>query len=73
VHLNRSSGALVIPKMTFHRSWSGEEGSIVINQAIRDEEFDDKTEFIPVSAAKNPDLYHILAHEKPVIHTLGEM
>ena len=73
VHLNRSSGALVIPKMTYHRSYSGEDGSIVINQAIRDDEFDDKTEFIPVSAAKNPDLYHILAHEKPVIHTLGEM
>jgi hypothetical protein len=72
VHLNRSSGALVIPKMTFHRSYSGADGSIVINQAIRDEEFDPETEFVPVSAAKNPDLYHILAHEKPVIHTLGE-
>ena len=72
VHLNRSSGALVIPKMTYHRSYSGEDGSIVINQAIRDEEFDPETEFVPVSAAKNPDLYHILAHEKPVIHTLGE-
>jgi hypothetical protein len=72
VHLNRSSGALVIPKMTFHRSWSGEEGSIVINQAIRDDEFNDKTEFIPVSAAQNEDLYRILTQEKPVIHTLGE-
>ncbi len=73
VHLNRSSGALVIPKRTYHRSWSGEEGSIVINQAIRDDEFDDKTEFIPISAAQNEELYRILAHEKPVIHTLGEM
>jgi len=72
VHLNRSSGALVIPKMTYHRSWSGEEGSIVINQAIRDDEFNDKTEFVPVSAAQNEDLYRILAHEKPVIHTLGD-
>ena len=53
VHLNRSSGALVIPKMTYHRSYSGEDGSIVINQAIRDDEFDAKTEFIPVSAAQN--------------------
>jgi hypothetical protein len=73
VHLNRSSGALVIPKMTFHRSWSGEEGSIVINQAIRDEEFNATTEFIPVSAARNEDLYRILTQEKPVIHTLGEV
>ena len=58
--------------MTFHRSYSGEEGSIVINQAIRDEEFNVNTEFIPVSAAQNENLYTILAHEKPVIHTLGE-
>lgn len=72
VHLNRSSGALVIPKMTFHRSYSGENGSIVINQAIRDEEFNPETEFIPVSAAQHEDLYKVLAHEKPVIHTLGE-
>ena len=58
--------------MLFRSSYSGEAGSIVINQAIRDPEFDPETEFVPVSAAKNPDLYHILAHEKPVIHTLGE-
>jgi hypothetical protein len=72
VHLNRSSGALVIPKFTYHRSYSGEDGSILINQSIRDSDFDVDTEFIPVSAAKDPDLYHILSHEKPVIHNLGE-
>jgi hypothetical protein len=72
VHLNRSSGALIIPKMTYHRSWSGEDGSIVINQAIRDDEFDANTEFIPVSSAINEDLYHILQTEKPVIHTIGD-
>ena len=70
VHLNRSSGALVIPTKTYHRSISGEDGSIVINQAIRDDEFDAETEFIPVSAASNQELYSILSHEKPVIHTL---
>jgi hypothetical protein len=70
IHLNRSSGALVIPKKTYHRSYSGEEGSIVINQAIRDDNFNDKTEFIPVSAAQNENLYRILTQEKPVIHTL---
>jgi hypothetical protein len=58
--------------MTFHRSYSGEDGSIVINQAIRDDEFSPETEFVPVSAAQNEELYRILAHEKPVIHTLGE-
>jgi hypothetical protein len=72
VHLNRSSGALVIPVGTYHRSISGEDGSIVINQAIRDDEFDPEKEFVPVSAGQNADLYRILAHEKPVIHTIGE-
>ena len=70
VHLNRASGALIIPKKTYHRSISGEEGSIVINQAIRDDGFNADTEFIPISAAQNEDLYRVLAHEKPVIHTL---
>lgn len=70
IHLNRSSGALVIPIGTYHRSISGEEGSIVINQAIRDDKFNHETEFIQVSAAQDPELYRILAHEKPVVHTL---
>lgn len=72
VHLNRSSGALVIPVGTYHRSISGDNGSIVINQAIRDDEFNSETEFIPVSAGNNPELYRILVHENPVIHELGE-
>ena len=72
VHLNRSSGALVIPTNTFHRSISGKEGSIVINQSSRTEGFEHDKEFIPVSAAENKKLYEILKHEKPVIHTLGE-
>ena len=72
VHLNRASGALVIPTKTFHRSISGKEGSIVINQSSRTEGFDHDKEFIPVSAAENKKLYEILKHEKPVIHTLGE-
>lgn len=72
VHLNRSSGALVIPTNTFHRSISGKEGSIVINQSSRSEGFEHDKEFIPVSAAENKKLYEILKHEKPVIHTLGE-
>ena len=72
VHLNRSSGALIVPKLTYHRSWSGESGSIVINQAIRDENFNPESEFTPVSAAQNEDLYRILTTEKPVIHTLGD-
>ena len=70
VHLNRTSGALVIPTNTYHRSISGEKGSIVINQAIRDELFRPESEFRPVSAAEDIELYDILTKEKPVIHTL---
>ena len=72
VHLNRQSGAFVIPRNTYHRSISGEKGSIVINQAKRYEGFKASEEFIPRSCAINPDLYAILLTEKPVIHTLGE-
>ena len=72
VHLNRSSGALVIPRGTWHRSTSGENGSIVINQAVRDDLFDQDREFVPVSAANCEQLYDILLNEKPIIHTLGE-
>ena len=70
VHLNRTSGALVIPTNTYHRSISGENGSIVINQAIRDDLFRPESEFRPVSAAEDIELYDILRKEKPVIHTL---
>ena len=72
VHLNRQSGALFIPRGTFHRSESGEKGSIVINQAHRYDGFDASAEFYPVSSAENKDLYNILRNEKPVIHSLGE-
>ena len=72
VHLNRASGALMIPKMTYHRSKSGELGSIVINQSQRYEGFNSESEFVPVSCASVPKLYKVLMHEKPVVHTLGE-
>ena len=67
VRLDLSHGALFIPSGTFHRSVSGEEGSIVINQAHRYEGFDASAEFYPVSCATNMELYNILRSEKPVI------
>ena len=67
VRLDRSHGALFIPRGTFHRSVSGEEGTIVINQAHRYEGFDASAEFYPVSCATNMELYNILRSEKPVI------
>ena len=72
VHLNVQSGALRIPTQTYHRSVSGDTGSIVINQAVRDNDFNDKYEFIPVSSASDRKLYDILLNEKPIVHTLGE-
>ena len=72
VRLDVHSGALIIPRGTFHRSQSGENGSIVINQAKRYDGFDASAEFYPVSSAENKELYNILRNEKPVIHRLGE-
>ena len=70
IHLNVHSGALIIPRGTFHRSTSGENGSIVINQAVRDDLFRAENEFKPVSAAEDIELYEILINEQPVVHTL---
>ena len=67
VELNRDSGALRIPKKTYHRSVSSESGSIVINQSERDDLFQAKKEFKPVSIAKNKKLANILKTVKPII------
>ena len=72
VNLNVHNGALFIPRGTFHRSVSGKDGSIVINQAKRYDGFDPSAEFYPVSCATNLDLYNALVKEKPVIHKFGE-
>ena len=72
VNLNVHNGALLIPRGTFHRSVSGQYGSIVINQAKRYDGFSAETEFIPESCATNKKLYDALVKEKPVIHKFGE-
>ncbi len=56
IYLNRAMGALQIPVGTFHRSISNEEGSIVLNQAFRDEFFNYENEFSPVSLRERKDL-----------------
>ena len=56
IFLNRPMGALQIPIGTYHRSQSGIGGSIVLNQANRDEDFDPKKEFSPVSLRSNNEL-----------------
>ena len=66
IKLTRNSGALRIPKGTFHRSISSDIGSIVINQSERDDLFQTK-KFQPVSVIKNEKLAYILKNIKPVI------
>ena len=56
VYLERAMGALQIPVGTFHRSVSGEAGSMVLNQSIRDRDFNSQTEFNPVSLRNRTDL-----------------
>lgn len=56
VQLVRAMGALEIPVGTFHRSVSSAQGSLVLNQSIRDGAFDYATEFVPVSLRDRPDL-----------------
>ena len=49
-------GALQIPIGTYHRSESGNEGSIVLNQATRSDGFNRKKEFSAVSLRSNKQL-----------------
>ena len=46
-NLIREMGAFRIPVGPYQRSTSGETGSMVLNQSLRDPLFDFKTEFIP--------------------------
>jgi len=72
IFLNRSMGALEIPIGTYHRSISGKEGSIVLNQPKRDKFFDPAKEFIPkkldkinlIKARKSPPVYWIFENNK---------
>ena len=61
VYLEEGVGALQIPPGTFHRSYSGIEGSLLLNHAVRDEEYDEAKEFIPCfcsEAYEHPPFYH---------------
>ena len=72
IYLKRSMGALEIPIGTYHRSISGKEGSIVLNQPIRDKFFDPNKEFIPkklnklslIKARKSPPVYWIWENDQ---------
>lgn len=47
VMLDENSGALKIPAGTYHRSYSGVDGSLLINHAVRSPGYDESTEFLP--------------------------
>ena len=47
VMLTPETGALEIPPGCYHRSVSCSEGSILLNHAVRDEEYDETKEFFP--------------------------
>ncbi len=66
VYLHRFMGALQIPIGTFHKSISGKNGSIVINQAIRDQQFAATKEFNPISIENRIDLQKAKSRE-PII------
>jgi hypothetical protein len=48
IYLTPDCGSLYIPIGCYHRSVSGEEGSVLINQSTRGKQFSFETEFIPV-------------------------
>ena len=72
IYLNREMGALEIPIGTYHRSISGKEGSVVLNQPTRDKFFDPAKEFIPqklntldlMKARKSPPVYWVLENNQ---------
>ena len=77
VFLDESSGALEIPPRCYHRSTSCASGSILLNHAVRDADYDERKEFNPqvvwAAALVRPQYHGILPHEADhFIHT-GEL
>ena len=70
VMLDSDSGALKIPRGCLHRSYSGVDGSLLINQASRLKGYNENTEFIPVSLSWRqkwcckPTYYHNTTREE---------
>ena len=80
VLLTPESGALEIPPGCLHRSYSGTIGSLLINQAIRTEGYNEKTEFKPVPTTRfllsklNSPAYHgITQYEKDFFIKWGRL
>ena len=66
VLLDDNIGALEILPQVYHRSVSCEEGSILLNHAVRDEEYEEAKEFNPTSPSQDPEMREVLERNKPV-------
>ena len=65
VRLESSGLILRIPRGTFHRSVSDENGSIVLNQAIRDKEGTVESEFKVINSKNNKRLLDCITNLTP--------
>ena len=65
VRLESCGLILKIPRGTFHRSVSDQNGSIVLNQAIRDSGGTVESEFNVVNSFNNKDLYDCITTLEP--------
>ena len=66
VRLECDRDILRIPRGTFHRSVSDAQGSIVMNQAVRDVEATVKSEFRVYNSGTIPRLLHITSTSAPL-------
>jgi hypothetical protein len=66
VRLETDREILKIPPGTFHRSVSDSKGSIVLNQAVREERADVKSEFQVYDSGKIPRLLQVTSTSAPL-------
>ena len=66
VRVHNGVGALEIPHRVYHRSVSCRAGSILLNHAIRDNDYNEQNEFHPVASHEDPKLQAILEKNQPV-------
>jgi hypothetical protein len=66
VRLECGGDILKIPPGTFHRSVSDQEGSVVINQAVRNPKTSIAREFRVYNSGKIPGLYHVTSTSAPL-------
>ena len=65
VLLDAEAGALEIPPRVDHRSTSCSTGSVLLNHAVRDDQYCEKLEFNPTAPSQDPKLAAILERNAP--------